>query len=138
MSEQQSQWATREDVREMGRSIEGHLEQWKREMRERGDERHRDNLGRMDGQTEQLAEMLIEARKTNGRITTLEVETRTLKDEFKAIRQRWHDFRDSIVKSVSDTGGLGENRKITMRDVTLFGAGIGLFYAFAKILKWLP
>lgn len=32
----------------------------------------------------------------------------------------------------------GENRTLTMRDVYVFCGGFTMFYAFAKLLKWIP
>lgn len=124
------QWATRDDVREMGRDIKEHIERRFSETREIQAERHDENVDRMDA-------MLAEARKTNGRVTTLETMHRALHEEFQAIRKRWHDFRDSIQSKLS-TEGAGENRHLTMRDVYVFVGGFTMFYALGKLMKWIP
>ena len=128
-------WATREDVHRMGKDILEHMDRQSRQDREHGDNRHIENIGN-------FRELMAESRLMNVRVTTLETLVKTLQAEFQGIRDRWHTFRDSIVKSLSDNGvGTGENRKLVMRDFTIaFGGvslGITLFYALAKILKWL-
>ncbi len=139
--EPNGQWATRDDVRQLGLDIIGQVDRRFGEARERGDEKHGENR-------EVQAAILAEAERTNRRITRLEVETGTLKDEFKAVRERWHAFRESITTKLPGPQGIqgihgvpgesGENRHVTMRDVYMFCGGFGIFYALAKMLKWLP
>ncbi len=141
MAETIGQWATRDDVRDMGKAIVEEMNRRFSESRERGDEKHDENK-------ENLSAILSEAKRTNGRITRLEVETVTLKEEFQGIRKRWHDFRDSVQSRIQGPQGpqgiqgvqgeSGENRHVTMRDVYMFVGGFGIFYGLAKMLKWLP
>jgi hypothetical protein len=133
MTDLTEQWARREDVREMGKAIQEQIDRRFIEQRDRGDERHADNLDRFDA-------ILAEQRRTNGRVTTLEALFKELKDEFTGIRRRWHDFRDSIVKSIKADGGIGtgENRKLVVRDFLLVSGTIVACYAFAKAFRWVP
>ncbi len=144
MGEPNEQWATTHDMREWGSAIIEQMDRRFRESRERGDEKHDENK-------EFQVAILAEAKKTNGRITTLEVETRTLKDEFQGIRKRWHDFRDSVQARLHGAqgpqgpqgiqgvqGASGENRHVTMRDVYMFCGGAGIIWALAKTMKWIP
>ena len=134
-------FATREDVRDMGHAIQVQIDRRFVEQRERGDERHADNLERFDA-------LLSKADRADERLTKLEVITKNLQEEFQAIRKRWHDFRDSITSKITgpqgpqglqgDRGESGENRRITKWDVIIFAAGGGMFYALAKLMKWIP
>jgi hypothetical protein len=116
----------------MGRDILDHMDRRFKEKKETDSDKHLENLGRFD--------MLIsKSDKLTDRVTTLEAITKTIQDEFQAIRKRWHDFRDSVQSKLSDSGlGTGENRRLVVRDVTLVAGGCALFYAFAKMMKWLP
>ena len=137
-----NQWATREDVRDLGLNLQNQVDRRFTEQRERRDERdklaedrHRENVSRMDT-------ILSEVRETNGRVIVLEDRHKSLAEEFQAIRKRWHDFRDSIQNKLSEHRAsdaiTGENRQITMRDVYMFCGGFGIFYGIAKIMKWIP
>ena len=141
MAAESQNWATREDVRGMGQDIKEQIATWKKEQRERSDEKHREGIERIDALTE-------EVRETIGKVILLEERHRSLFEEFQAIRKRWHDFRDSIQSKLTGPPGpqgiqgiqglSGENRLISMRDVYLFTGGLGMFYAIAKLFKWLP
>lgn len=94
-------------------------------------DRHAENVGRMEN-------IFTEVRRTNGRVTTLEAQQRTLAEEFQSVRKRWHDFRDSIQSKLSSDTATGENRTLKMRDVYVFLGGLGAFYFVAKLFHWLP
>jgi hypothetical protein len=129
-------WAKREDVRQMGRDILEHMDRRFKEKKETDSDKHDEYLGRFDT-------LITKSDRLTDRVTTLEALTRALQDEFQAIRKRWHDFRDSVQTKLADGGfGTGENRKLTTRDFTIAFSGVSLglsmFYALAKILKWIP
>ena len=136
-----NQWATREDVRDLGLNIQTQVDRRFTEQRERreerdklAEERHRENVMRMET-------IINEVRQTNGRVIVLEDRHKSLAEEFQAIRKRWHDFRDSIQDKLSkanDGIGTGENRRLVVRDVTLVSGGFALCYALAKLMKWIP
>lgn len=90
----------------------------------------------------ELREIKAEAKRTNGRVLVLEERHRSLHDEFQSIRARWHKFRESIQDCIVARRELGaasgENRTLTMRDVYVFAGGVSVFYAVAKIFRWLP
>jgi predicted nuclease with TOPRIM domain len=82
-------FATRDDLRELGRDIVAQMNRRFDEQRELGDQRHSENIDRMD----QLASI-------DTRLTILEQAMLAIKDEFAGIRKRWHDFRDSLQRDI--------------------------------------
>lgn len=80
---------------------------------------HAENVKRMDFIAEQT-------QRTNGRVTTLEAVTRSLQDEFQAVRRRWHDFRETLTDHVSKqlatyargTAPNWDDRPLTRRELT--------------------
>jgi len=110
----------------MSRDIVSQLNRRFDDAREVGDQRHSENITRMDS-------IVVQVRITNGRVTRLESLYDGLKDEFDAVRKRWHEFRDSVQKAMArfvEPVTTGESRPLTQRE---FGLLLGLMVGTATI-----
>ena len=97
------------------------------EHRERAiHERHQENR-------ELMQEILREARKTNGRITTLEAIVGYLKDEWKLIRERYHAMINA--RQAGDTGDGAIVHRVDIKTaLALYVGGIASVVALLKML----
>jgi hypothetical protein len=103
-----------------------------------------------------MQSVLSEQKQTNGRVTRLEEAVRILREEFQAIRLRWHSFRDSAqltiakveaaIADIARTAGLvepgkGELAPVTRLDVKtavgIFCLGMAAVIALLKLGKGL-
>jgi len=63
---------TRQDLRDAADDLIERVDERFEAMRSRGDERHADNVKRLDRHTEQLGRIETQCNKTNGRVDALE------------------------------------------------------------------
>jgi hypothetical protein len=109
-------YASQKDVRDTADDVVSRMSQLMSLEREYREQQHAENRALMQS-------MLTEARRTNGRITTLEQIVKTLQDEFATVRQRWHSFRDSTQDALSralvGVGGKGELSPVTRKDLSI-------------------
>ena len=105
-------FATREDMRELGRDIVAQMNRRFDEQKDWSDQRHSENLERLDFLGAQTA-------KTNGRVSVLESAMKALQEEFQAIRTRWHNFRDSLSDTVAKAlrPETWDNRPLSWREL---------------------
>lgn len=135
---QQLRTELRAEIRDGNASLRDHFNSRFDDAADARDRMHLDNMT-------VSREIRDEQRKTNGRVTALEVLYTTMLDRCKVLEKRWHDFRDSIQAKVyrdanRDGNGTatGENRTLTMRDMYVFVGGLSAAYFVAKVFKWLP
>lgn len=135
------QFATKEDIKEMSRDVLRQVFLRMDDESKNGDQKHIENQTLM-------REMVAEQRKTNGRVTRLEVGLENViayvgkleqrwTDEFNGIRKRWHDFRDSIQTAIGKTGK-GELSPLTRLDaktaVAIYVLGMVTLISLLKIV----